>query len=144
MNNKILILTVLLTNIAFGGVVVVKPIRTNPKIKINPTFTNNAINKLYDKGLQRDVAIKKINSSLLHDATQTEFMARNLLQKFPTLTKEHITNHISNAALFNKNVDFSSYENLLALVQKNASFYLDKKSLTLLQNVANENKSLFV
>lgn len=145
MNKKIIIFTVLLTNITFAyalptQVRVVREIQENRKNSEN--LASMSIESLCERGLEKNAAYKKVLAALKHDQYITQIMAQNIMKHFKEIEHCDIVSYISDAALFGKSVDLSSYEHLIAFVQKTKQLVLDQESLEKVQKLSLENQTL--
>ena len=142
MNNKIFIITVFISNIAFGAVVP----KTNLHRIVNTKNTNNLTTKistqLSSRGLEKDIAKAKIKNSLLHDDKLTTLMAHNIIKTLKTVNEKDIVEFLTQSALKGKKVDLSSYSTLISLVQKSSQTHLDKETLSAVEKVSLENENL--
>lgn len=145
MKREILIITVLITNIAFGATLpiknrVVREIDTN-KNRIK-TLAGETRKYLYNKGLDANVADKKVIKALGGDEYANSLMAQNIVENFTEIKHEDIIAYIANCALHERGVDLSSHEEIIALLQKTNRFKLDKESLEKVEKTCLENKNI--
>jgi hypothetical protein len=142
MSNRIFIITVFISNIAFGGVL--------PKINLQGTVNTKSADKLtakvstqlFKRGLDKKIAKTKVKHSLVHDDILNDLMAKNVLKNIPSLTEEHIIDFITQAALQEKTVDLSSYATLISLVQKYATAQFDSALCFHVEQASLENERL--
>jgi hypothetical protein len=97
---------------------------------------------LYNRGLDKAVAKKKISDSLRGDENSNDLMMQNILNQLDVLSREDLVKFVSDAALHSRDVDLSSYGTLLCMVQKNSKTTLDKTVLEKLQKIALENQNI--
>ncbi|WP_345993485.1 hypothetical protein [Sulfurimonas sp. HSL-1716] len=145
MKREILIVTVLMTNIAFAsvlpaGVRTIREIDTN-KNTIN-TLSSAASMRLYKRGLEKETANQKVLRSLNGDEHTNSLMAQNIMDHFKEIKNEDIVRYISDCALFEKKVNLSSYDDIIALLQKTNRFKLDEDSLKKIQKISLENQKI--
>lgn len=146
MKKEILIVTVLITNMAFASSlpIDVRDIREPREIEINKNTTNTlthaATAHLYNRGLDKEIANKKVLKSLVGDKNTNDLMARNVLNHLNGLKKEDIVTYVSDCALYSRNFDLSSYDDIIGLVQKTNGFMLDELTLTKIDKISLENK----
>ncbi|MFT7860906.1 MAG: hypothetical protein ABXS93_08210 [Sulfurimonas sp.] len=145
MNKKIIIFTVLLTNITFAYALPVE-VRVTSEIsesrKSSEDIASVSIEALYERGLEKSAAKNKVFNSLQHDTKLSHTMAQNIIKHLDELEYSDIVSHISDAALFGKSVDLSSYEHLISLAQKSRKLKLDQGSLEKLEKISLENQAL--
>ncbi len=142
MSNKFFIITVFISNIAFGAVL--------PKIDfqkvINAKSTNKLTSKiskqLFKRGLDKQIAKTKVNNVFIHDDDLNELMAQNILKHIPSLKEEDIINFVTRAALQGKTIDLSSYATLISLVQRHAPTIFDKDLCLHVEQLSLENEKL--
>jgi len=142
MSNKIFIITVFISNIAFGAVL--------PKIDLQRTVNTKSADKLaakvstqlFKRGLDKKIAKEKVNSTLSYDDNLNDLMVQNILNNIPSLKEEDIVNFVTQAALHEKSIDLSSYATLITLVQKHATALLDKELLLHVEKASFENEKL--
>lgn len=148
MKKQILIVTVLITNIAFASAlpVEVRDIRETREIDVNRntvnTLTKDAASHLYNRGLDKNIASKKVLTSLVGDETTNNLMAKNVLNHLNELKSEDMISYVSNCALYNTKVDLSAYDDLIGLVQKTNGFKLDELILAKVEKISLENKTI--
>ncbi|QOP42083.1 hypothetical protein [Sulfurimonas marina] len=145
MNKKIIIFTVLLTNITFAYAlpVEVREVSTTSESRKNSeTLASMSVEALHARGLEKNAAQQKVVNSLKHDEVLSHKMAQNILKHFDEIEHHNIVSYISDAALFGKSVDLSSYETLISLVQKTTKVVLEQESLEKLEKISFENKGL--
>lgn len=145
MNKKIIIFTVLLTNITFAYAlpVEVREVSTTSQSRKNSeTLANMSVDALYARGLEKDVAKSRVLQSLKYGEHLSHIMAQNIMKHFDELEHHDIVSYISDAALFRKSVDLSSYEHLISFVQKTKKLVLDQGCLEKLEKISLENKVL--
>lgn len=144
MNKKIIIFTVLITNITFAYAlpVEVREVSTASQSRKNSeTLASMSVEALYERGLEKDVAKNKVLQSLKHSEHLSHIMAQNIMKHFDEIEHRDIVAYISDAALFGKSVDLSSYEHLISFVQKSKKLVLDQGSLEKLHKIALENQT---
>ncbi len=142
MNKRILISTVLISNIIFASVL---PSQIN-QINLNKhrfnTLSSIVSLHLYHRGLDKDVAIKKVSNTLVGQDFENEFMIQNILSKFSEIKYENIIDYLADSALQSREVDLSSYESLIGMVQKISKSSLDKNTLKQIEKISLENKNI--
>lgn len=140
MNKKIIIITVLLTNIVFASVLPVNvPLRNSDTNRVN-TLSNMVSTNLHRRGLDKSVAEKKVSKSLQGEAYTNDLMAQNILENMSDIKQEDIIAYLSNCALYGKSVDLSSYESIVSLVQQSNKLALEKADMQIIQKISLENK----
>jgi hypothetical protein len=142
MNKKIIIISVLLTNMVFASVAPVSIALKNSNTNRVNTLSNMVSASLHRRGLEKNVAQKKVSQSLQGDAYTNDLMAQNILENMREIKQEDIISYISNSALYGKSVDLSSYETILSLVHKSSKLALDKTDLEKIHKVSLENKNI--
>ena len=140
MNNKILVVTVLVSNIVFGTVLAVPSTLQTTKTKKTSRIAYKSTERLEKRGIERSVARSKVSAALENDEYTNELMAHNILKAIPSLYEEDIVAFISNASLKNQKIDLSSYETIISLVQHNSRVLLDKDMITTLEQVSLTNE----
>jgi len=142
MNKRILIITVFLSNIAFATVIPASLPHNSVKNNTINSLSNMATLNLYKRGLDKEVAQKKISDSLSGDENSNDLMMQNILNQLDALSREDIINFVSNAALHGRNIDLSSYDTLLCMIQKNSKISLEKIMIEKLQKIALQNQNI--
>jgi hypothetical protein len=145
MKKEILIFTVLITNIAFSSTLPfeireVREITTNKKK--SSTLTDLAITHLYERGLDENAAKQKVLKSLKNDVYLNDLMAQNIIENLKGIKQQDIVSHVSEFALFEKNIDLSLYDNIVAIAQKSNKLALDKLTLEKISKISLENKNI--
>lgn len=145
MKREILIITVLITNIAFGAALPVKS-RVDREIDTNKnrikTLAGETRKYLYNKGLDAAIAEKKVLKALNGNEYRNSLMAENIVKNFTEIKDEDIIAYIGTCALHERAVDFSSHEDIVALLQKKNRFKLDKDILEKVHRISSENKHI--
>ena len=142
MSNKFFIITVFISNIAFGAVV--------PKIDFQRIVNTQHANKLttkistqlFNRGLDKNIATAKVKNSLLHDDELNALMVHNIIKTIKTVNEKAIVDFLAQSALRGEKVDLSSYSTLISLVQKSSQTLLDKETLLHVEKVSLENENL--
>ena len=142
MNNKILFITVFISNIAFGAVLSLPNTTKLTNTKNTNRIVQKSAQKLYNRGLERNIATSKIEASLQNTPHITQMMAQNILASLPILKEDDIASFIAHASLHNKTIDLSSYEDIIALIQHHSPTLLDKEIVQKIEKVSNENERL--
>jgi len=142
MNNKILIITVFISNIAFGAILSLPTTLKTINTKNTSRISNKVVAQLSNRGLEKDVARIKVNTSLVNNEETNELMAQNILKSIQILKESDIISYISQASLSGQQVDLSSYETIIALVQNSSRLFLDKKILSNIEKVSVTNEKL--
>lgn len=144
MNKKIIIFTVLITNITFAYAlpVEVREVSTSESRKNTHTVAGMSVEKLHERGLNKDAAQNKVANSLQHDEQTIHIMAQNIVNHLDEVKHHDIVSHICDAALFGKRVDLSSYEHLISFVQKTKKAPLTQETLEKLHKISLENQAI--
>jgi hypothetical protein len=142
MNKRILIITVFLSNIVFASVVSVPLSQNSLKNSTINSLSNMATLNLYKRGLDKEVAQKKVAESLSGDENSNDLMMLNIINQLDMLSREDVINFVSNAALHGRNIDLGSYDTLLCMIQNNDKIPLEKTVLEKLQKIAQENQNI--
>ncbi len=141
MNKRILISTVFISNIIFASVL---PSQIN-QINLNKnrlgTFSTVVSQHLYKRGLDKEIAQKKVSNFLVGEDFENELMLQNILSNFDMLQYESVIEYIASSALYSKEVDLSSYDTIIGMVQKINS-NLDELTLQKIEKVSLENKKI--
>jgi len=140
MNNKFFIITVFISNIAFGGVLPKSNLQETVNAKSADKLTKKVSTQLFKRGLDKKIAKTKVNNSLIHDDNLNDLMAKNILKNIPSLNEEDIVDFITQAALHNKTVDLSSYATLISLIQKYATVQFDEDLRLHVEQASHENE----
>jgi len=143
MSNKILIISIFISNIAFGAVIVVVP-NTSKALNVNKTnkISSKSMTQLYNRGLEEKAAKEKILKSIAYDAEMNDTMAQNILNAIELLKEEDIVSYVSKTALLDKKVDLSSYDTIVALIQNTPNLSVDKEMLLKIEKIALVNGTL--
>lgn len=147
MKRQILIFTVLISNIAFSAVVPVDIREVNEIREVNTNKSRTSINSavsthLHDKGLDKHIAKQRVQAHLKHDDYTNTLMAENIVKNLKGLKHKDVVTYISDSALFQKNIDLSSYKNIVGLVHKSNKLNLDKMTLAKIEKVSMQNKNI--
>jgi len=140
MSNKIFIITVFISNIAFGAVVALPNTLQTVTAKAANRVAQKSAKELYERGLDANVATQKVQASLEYDMQTNEIMVQNILASVTTLSEQDIVSFIADAALRNNRVDLSSYETLIALVQHKSHTLLNTSLRLELEKVSDANE----
>lgn len=148
MSAKILIIIILVSDITFASsaqMEFLKPRKVElEKIqKKNRSTLADAISEhLFSNGLDKDVAQKKVAHTLVGDQQLHALMLSNFLNSFTTVSHEDAISYIAKNALFEREVDLSKYDHLLAFLQSAHCLALDDESLEKVKKVAVQNSRL--
>ena len=121
-------------------------VRNNTEIKAyrndTKTLADAVTEHLHARGLDKDVASEKAFNSLKDDPASTDLMAKNILNHFGEMKRKDLIDYISNNALYNRSIDLSKYDHLIALIQKINGFKSDKETLEKVEKISFENKNI--
>jgi len=140
MSKKILVVTVLVSNIVFGAVLAVPSALQTTKTKKTNRIAYKSTERLEKRGIERSVARSRISTALENDEYTNELMAHNILKSIPSLCEDDVVAFISSASLKNQKIDLSSYETIISLVQHNSRVLLDKDMIATLEQVSLTNE----
>ena len=142
MNKKILISTVFISNIIFASVL---PSQIN-QISLNKnrigTFSTIVSQHLYKRGLDKEIAQKKVSNFLIGEDFENDLMIHNILSNLDMLEYDSVVEYIASATLYSKEVDLSSYDTVIGMVQKIKNTNLDKLTLQNIEKVSLQNKKI--
>ena len=142
MSNKIFIITVFISNIAFGAILPIATIQKTITQKNTNRISDRVSKSLYTRGIERKIAEKKVDDILENDAQTTDLMAQNIIKSIKSVKENNIIAFISQAALQGKKVDLSSYSTLIALVQKSSRTLIDTDLVQKIEKLSHENELL--
>lgn len=147
MKRQILMFTVLISNIAFSAVLPVDIREVSEIREVNTNKNRVSINSaasthLHDKGLDKNIAKQRVLTHLKHDEYTNTLMAENIIKNLSGLKHKDVVSYISDSALFQKNIDLSSYKNIVGLVHKSNKLSLDKMTLAKIEKISLENKNI--
>lgn len=140
MNNKIFIITVFISNIAFGAVIALPKTLNTITAQTSNQIARKSVKRLSERGLDDGVATQKVHASLENDMQTNEIMVQNILTSVTALHENDIISFIANASLHNNKVDLSSYETLIALVQHKSHTLLNSSLRLELEKVSDANE----
>ena len=135
MNNKILIITVFVSNIAFGAVLDIDFPKNHVEYEKVNKLSDQIIENLYDKGLELNIAKQKLSQSFKGNVHKNDIIIQNILKEFPNITQKEIVANISNSILRGKIIDLSSYDTLVSIIQKT--------TLTVNQNIYTKVQKIY-
>jgi len=142
MNKRILISTVFISNIIFASVL---PSQIN-QINFNKnrvgTFSSLISLHLYKRGLDKEIAQKKVSNFLIGEDFENDLMIHNILSNLDMLDYNSVVEHIASSALYSKEVDLSSYDTIIGMVQKIKNTNLDELTLEKIERVSLGNKKI--
>ncbi len=142
MNNKLIFITVFISNIAFGAVVSLPTRIDTINTKENQTLAHKSVKKLSQQGLESDVALNQVTNTLKAHGNTSEIMVQNILAAVPTLHEEDIVAFVAQKALHKEHIDLSSYETLISLIQHKSRVLLDSKMTNTLQQICTRNQQI--
>jgi hypothetical protein len=142
MSNKIFIITVFISNIAFGAILPIATIQKTITTKDTNRILKRVSNNLSSRGIERQIADKKVNDILSDNAFTTDMMAKNIIKNIVNVKENDIIAFLSQAALQGKKVDLSSYSTLIALVQQSSKTLVDADLVKKIEKLSNENERL--
>ena len=116
------------------------PPKPNPIVKNNREISrvsNEIKSLLFNKGLDKEVAIKKVNK-LFENSKHNSIDKLLHLYNNPELSisKERLNKTLSEYALHEKSLDLNSYSSLIGLVQSTMFQSLNKKQLDYINHIA--------
>jgi len=141
MNKRILISTVFISNIIFASVLPSQINQINSNKNRLGTFSTVVSQHLYKRGLDKEIAQKKVSNFLIGEDFENDLMIQNILSNLSMLEYDRIIEYIASSALYSQEVDLSSYETIIGMVQKINS-NLDKSTLKKIEKVSLENKKI--
>ncbi len=139
MKKSFLLATVLASNIVFAQVIPTQTILTQATKLQNNSLSSMAITQLQNRGLDTDVATSKVNKSLSQDALVIDLMTQNLVSVVDEVSLEDVVSYISEAALFDRSIDLSTYSSLVSITQKKMGASLSDETLSVLAKVSFQN-----
>ena len=145
MKREMLIITVLIGNIAFAAPLPVKnrmarDVETN-RSDVKKVF--NAVSRyLADKGLEHSAVSKKVAASLQGDEYTNSLMIKNILDCFNDIQYEDVIAYLGESALFEKKVDLSNSDDIIALLQRKSKVALQEDVLNKAHHISTQNKAL--
>lgn len=142
MNNKIFIITVFISNIAFGAVLPKIDFQRTENTKPTNRLSAKVSTQLFNRGLEKRIAKAKVKNSLAHDEYLNDLMAQNIIKTIKSVNENDVVNFLTQAALANKTIDLSSYSTIIALVQKSSHLALSKEILQHIEKLSLENEKL--
>lgn len=106
--------------------------------------SNFALQKISDllqaRGMRPEVAIARAKEVFAGESEKANLYLQNLQHYFGEEIMPRIYDFISQRALFQEPVRFSSYDHLLGMMQEVYSFSLDEQELRKLRDVATANR----
>jgi len=135
MNNKILIITVFISNIAFGNMVPAKRLETNISSNQKSDFSQKVIAHLTNKGMETEAIRKKVNYSFNNSEYLSYTMAQKIMQEIPQIKEQNIVEYFANSALHAKKINLLSYDNIVSLLQRTDYRLLNKENLEKVQQI---------
>jgi len=142
MSKKILISTVFISNIIFASVSPAQISQVQSNKNRLGTFSSLVSLHLYKRGLDKDVAIQKVSDFLVGKDFENDLMIQNILSNFDKIEHDNVVEYIANSALYSKEVDLSSYDTLIGMVQKIENKSLDALILKKIEKISLENKKI--
>jgi len=135
MNNKILIITVFISNIAFGNMLPAKRLETNLISNYKNSFSRKVISHLNNQGMQMEAIRKKVNFSFNGSEDSSYMMAQKIMSTIPEIKEQDIVDYFANATLHGKKIDLLSYDNLVSLLQRTDYRLMNKENLKKMQEI---------
>jgi len=146
MKRQLVIFTVLISNIVFTAGLSAE-VREKSRVQKVQTHTRevnvcNAVSRqLIDKGLENEIAKQRVLKYLKHNEYANSLMIKNIVTEFDELSHADIISYLSNSVLFQESVDLSSYNDLVALIQRNNILSNSKLALARIEKISIENKN---
>ena len=111
---------------------------------INHSVSSSISSLLYSRGLDKDAA-DEISENLVSEEDEALLaMLIEDLDRENIVSRKEVLEYLSTKALHKQNLDFHSYDHLVAMVSKIKQESLDRKTLKQLHHIAQSNKQLFV
>ncbi len=147
MKKQIIVFTVLISSMAFSAVLPtdIREINEVREPKTNTTRVNVCSvvsTHLSNRGLDKKIAQQRVLKYWKNDEYANSLMVENIVKRFKELNYQDVISYVSNAVLFQNNVDLSSYSHIVKLVHKSNKLTLDKLALAKIESVASENKNI--
>jgi len=147
LKKQIVIFTVLISNIVFSVALSADVKEENRTKEVSTQCSqynvSNEVNKyLSNKGLDPQVVQQRFHKYLKHNVYANSLMINNILTQLNELSYEDVIAHISNTVLFQKSVDLSSYNDLIALVQRKNFIIHNSLLLKKVEKIARENQNI--
>ena len=122
---QLFVITIFLSNIAFTTILPADALENFRDVTISQeqneetknSLHNAAVTHLIDKGLDADVAKERVGASLAHSEIEAELMAQQIV-KNEKISYSDIVEYVANAALYKKQVNLSTNEEVQALLQR--------------------------
>ena len=146
MKINILIITVLISNIAFANVAPIEDFN-NKLLKENnfiqyKEIRNDIFKEMSSKGLEKDFINKQINKYILQNDVILSLMIDNILHEFDYIKYEDVLSFYSKSILNNKEIKLNEYSTLISLLQYKSIFNIDQEIKNKLFKIADLNNEL--
>ena len=120
MNSKILIITIFVSNIAFGAVLLVDFPSTHVESKKTNKLSDQIVENLYNRGIDLSVAKQKLSNSLEGNEYKNELIVKSILKEFPNITHKEVVAYMSDSVLMERKINLNSYDAIIGIIQRNA------------------------
>ena len=142
MNSKILIISVFISNIAFGAVITIPTNFANATVKTTNTLLQKSVKALCDNGLEESVAHAKVRATFGENLHSSEQMMHNTLHIISELDEKDIIAFIAQNSLRAKATDLASYDTIVALLQHKSYKLLTPSVLQKAHKLSQENTKI--
>ncbi|MEA3372002.1 MAG: hypothetical protein U9Q40_11770 [Campylobacterota bacterium] len=141
MKNRILVSTLFISSILFASVAPYSNSQFSSKKNIK-SFSSTVSLHLYKRGLDKDVAVKKVSQFFIGEDFENDLMVQNILNNFEMLSRDKLISYLADSVLYSKRVDLSSYESVVAIFQSLDGVNLNLKTLRMIEKVTLENEKI--
>ena len=135
MNNRILIITVFISNIAFGSIIPVVKLETSISSSVQNDFSQKVTAHLSEQGMEIEAIRKKVDYSFNSGEHSSHIMAQKIMQVFPQVKEQNIIDYFANSVLHGKVINLHSYDNVVSLLQRTDYKLLKKENLEKVQKI---------
>ena len=137
-------LTLIISGLALNPVMADAVVNTvSHSQNINHSVSSSISSLLYSRGLDKDTA-DEISENLVSEEEALLAILIQDLDRENIVSREEVLKYLSTKALHKQDLDFHSYDHLVAMVSKIKQESLDSKTLKQLHHIAKSNKQLFV
>ena len=98
--------------------------------------------RLIDRGLDEDAARALAENTFKENDILTSIQINNYLATMDAIDYDALMDQMATRALFEKKIDFGSYDSLVAMTRDLKSHYLETETLEKLSHIAKVNQNL--
>ena len=132
----------LITNFVYALPVQHAPRQRSAVSKVDQALVSLITDQLVSLGLERKIAEQKVSNLFAGNINNAALNLQHFIFAFESITPEKVMHYLSKKALFDQQIDLTSYDALVGMLQRIDFSLVDAEAYAKLQNIAKINKTL--